>query len=86
MNRPSYKDTLSVTPPCLFKGKVKWFSCTKGFGFIRSELTDKDIFVHFTDILGEGFRRLAEGDDVLFEWVDGHRGPQAKHVRKTQQQ
>ena len=62
-------------------GKVKWFSDSKGFGFIAPESGD-DIFVHFTAIEGEGYRTLSEGDSVAFEVVAGPKGPQAAQVVK----
>ncbi len=64
------------------QGTVKWFSDSKGFGFIAPEEGD-DIFVHFTAIQAEGFRTLAEGDSVQFEIVDGPKGPQANNVTKA---
>jgi CspA family cold shock protein len=62
-------------------GKVKWFSTEKGYGFIQPE-DGQDVFVHFTAIVGEGFRSLSEGDVVQFEIVEGERGPQAANVTK----
>lgn len=62
-------------------GKVKWFSTEKGYGFIQQE-DGQDVFVHFTAIVGEGFRSLSEGDVVQFEIVEGERGPQADNVTK----
>lgn len=64
------------------QGTVKWFSDSKGFGFIAPEAGD-DLFVHHTDIRMEGFRTLAEGDQVAFEIVDGPKGPQASNVQKS---
>jgi CspA family cold shock protein len=63
------------------EGTVKWFDDSKGFGFI-SQSGGKDVFVHYTAIQREGFRSLAEGDDVTFEVVDGPKGPQAANVVK----
>ncbi|MEX5284714.1 cold shock domain-containing protein [Selenomonas sputigena] len=63
-------------------GKVKWFSAEKGYGFIEREDGD-DVFVHFSAIQGDGFKTLAEGQDVEFEIVEGARGPQASNVVKT---
>lgn len=62
-------------------GKVKWFSQEKGYGFIEREDGD-DIFVHFSAIQEEGFKTLAEGQEVEFEIVQGPRGPQAANVVK----
>ncbi|TQR13316.1 cold shock domain-containing protein [Psychrobacillus soli] len=64
------------------QGKVKWFNNEKGYGFI--EYNDgEDVFVHFTGIQGDGFRALEEGQDVMFEIVEGNRGPQAANVIKN---
>lgn len=61
-------------------GKVKWFSNLKGWGFI--ELPDSpDVFVHYTSITAEGYRRLRGGQWVEFEMKEGPRGPQAANVR-----
>lgn len=62
------------------KGKVKWFSNVKGFGFLEKEGGDKDVFVHYSSILGEGYKTLDEGEEVTFEVVEGDRGPQATQV------
>jgi cold shock protein len=64
------------------KGTVKWFNDAKGFGFIAQE-GGKDVFVHHTAIVAEGFRSLAEGDNVEFEVVEGPKGLQASNVRKV---
>ena len=62
-------------------GTVKWFNNAKGYGFIgRNE--GPDVFIHYTAILGVGYRTLAEGDSVEFEIVEGPKGPQAADVRK----
>ncbi len=63
------------------KGKVKWFNNAKGFGFIGRE-DGPDVFVHYSGIVNEGYKSLAEGDDVEFEIVDGQKGPQAANVTK----
>lgn len=61
------------------KGTVKWFNDSKGYGFIqRSE--DEDVFVHFSAIEAEGFRTLAEGEEVEFEVRDSDKGLQAANV------
>ena len=62
----------------MVKGRVKWFSDQKGFGFIEVE-DGKDVFVHRTAIHGEGFN-LREGDEVEFEISQGPKGPQATNV------
>ena len=63
-------------------GKVKWFNDAKGFGFIQRD-DGPDVFVHHSDIEGEGFKTLAEGEDIEFEVVDGDKGPRAAKVRKV---
>jgi cold shock protein len=60
-------------------GKVKWFNDSKGFGFIERE-GGKDVFVHYTAIVGEGFKTLPEGAQVEFELLETERGPQAANV------
>ena len=60
-------------------GTVKWFNSTKGFGFIERE-NDKDVFVHYSEIGGEGYRSLDEGQRVEFSVVDSEKGPQAQNV------
>ena len=65
----------------MLKGTVKWFSESKGFGFIEQE-EGKDVFVHYSAISGSGFKTLNEGDKVQFEIVDGPTGPAAANVTK----
>ncbi len=62
-------------------GTVKWFNESKGFGFITPDDGSKDVFVHFSAISSEGFRTLAEGQQVSFDVEDGPKGPQATNVR-----
>jgi CspA family cold shock protein len=62
-------------------GTVKWFNESKGFGFISPADGSKDVFVHFSAIASEGFRTLAEGQQVTYEVEDGPKGPQAKNVQ-----
>ena len=64
------------------KGKVKWFNNSKGYGFIEQE-DGEDVFVHFSALQEEGFKSLAEGEEVEFDIVDGPKGPQAANVVKT---
>ncbi len=63
------------------EGTVKWFNDAKGFGFIEQQSGD-DVFVHHSEIQGEGFKSLAEGDRVIFDVTQGQKGPQASNVRK----
>ena len=64
------------------KGKVKWFSNQKGYGFITTE-EGKDVFVHHTAIQGEGYKSLEEGQQVEFEVQQGPKGEQAVNVKKS---
>ena len=61
------------------EGKVKWFNPRKGYGFIATE-DGRDIFVHYASISGEGYRTLAEGDEVTFDIVEGEKGLRAENV------
>ena len=63
------------------QGTVKWFNESKGYGFITAD-EGKDVFVHYSAILGDGFKPLAEGQKVSFEIVNGEKGPQAANVEK----
>lgn len=63
------------------EGRVKWFSDQKGYGFIETS-QGGDIFVHYTDIVAEGFRSLTEGDRVSFDVGSSPKGPQATNVKK----
>lgn len=65
------------------KGKVKWFSNVKGYGFLEKEGEAKDIFVHYSSIQGDGYKKLLEGEEVTFDIVQGERGPQAANVVRT---
>lgn len=70
--------------PCY--GKIKWFDGKKGFGFIENEDGSGDVFVHFADIAGEGFRTLKEGDRVKFEMTDSPKGKKAAQVEKVKEE
>lgn len=63
-------------------GKVKWFNDAKGYGFIETS-EGKDIFVHYSAIQKDGFKTLAEGQEVSFDIVEGAKGPQAANVIST---
>ena len=62
-------------------GTVKWFNDSKGYGFITSD-DGKDVFVHHSDIEGEGHKSLVEGESVTFEVIEGPKGPKAVNVQK----
>ena len=64
-------------------GMVKWFNDSKGYGFIQADGNERDVFVHYTAIQGDGFKTLAEGQRVTFELVEGPKGPQATNVLKA---
>ena len=66
-------------PP--LKGVVKWFNNAKGYGFIGHD-GGADVFVHYSAIAEDGYKTLAEGDEVEFEIVQGQKGPQAAEVVK----
>jgi cold shock protein len=61
-------------------GTVKWFNDSKGYGFITPDEGGKDLFVHHTAIVGDGFKSLAEGAKVQFDAAQGEKGPEAKSV------
>jgi CspA family cold shock protein len=62
-------------------GTVKFFNTEKGFGFISPADGDKDVFVHFSNISGDGYKSLDEGQQVEFDVADGRKGPEAQNVR-----
>ncbi len=64
------------------KGKVKWFSNQKGYGFITSE-DGKDVFVHYSAVTGDGYKTLEEGQEVNFEVTQGTKGEQATNVSRA---
>jgi CspA family cold shock protein len=63
-------------------GTVKWFSDDKGFGFITPDEGGRDLFVHFSGIVGDGYRSLAEGAKVTYEEENGDKGPKAVNVQR----
>ena len=64
------------------RGIVKWFDERKGFGFIEQE-NGPDLFVHFSAITGEGFKTLRDGEEVVFDIEQGHKGPVAARVSRS---
>ena len=66
----------------LAKGFVKWFDTKKGYGFIEQPGAD-DVFVHYSGIVGDGFKSLRAGEEVQFDIATGPKGPQATNVLKT---
>ena len=63
-------------------GKVKWFDNKRGFGFIAQE-SGQDVFVHHSSIMGQGFKTLNQGDEVVFDIVPGDRGLKAQNVQRS---
>ncbi|ADU52114.1 cold-shock DNA-binding protein family [Thermaerobacter marianensis DSM 12885] len=61
-------------------GTVKWFNAEKGYGFITRDDGQGDVFVHFSAIVGTGYRTLEEGQKVTFDVVEGEKGPKAQNV------
>ena len=64
----------------MIRGSVKWFNNAKGFGFINASADDEDIFVHYTQIQGDGFKTLRQGEAVEFELKRGPKGLHAENV------
>lgn len=64
------------------RGKVKWFDPKKGYGFILGP-EEQDVFVHFSQIQGDGFRSLKDGEEVDYELIEGDKGWQAKSVLRV---
>ena len=61
-------------------GTVKWFNGAKGYGFITNDETGEEVFVHFSAIVGDGFKTLEEGQKVTYDTTEGNRGLQAVNV------
>ncbi|HUS92252.1 MAG TPA: cold-shock protein [Phycisphaerae bacterium] len=66
------------------KGTVKWFNDAKGYGFLRVEGRDEDIFVHYSAVQAEGYRSLNEGELVEFELIQGPKGMKAENVTRAE--
>lgn len=66
------------------KGTVKWFNNAKGYGFVKPEDRDEDVFVHFSSITMEGYKTLREGQRVQFEITQGPKGLHAARVQHDQ--
>jgi len=64
------------------EGVVKWFNNTKGYGFIKVDDRETDVFVHYSAITANGYRSLNEGDRVAFTLEQGQKGPEARNVSK----
>ena len=64
-------------------GTVKWFNTSKGFGFILTE-DGREVFVHYSDIISDGFRNLVEGEKVTFKLTDNGKGLRAAEVTKSE--
>jgi len=73
--------TVPMRRHVMAQGTVKWFNAEKGFGFISPDGSDTDVFVHFSAIVGSGYRSLEENQRVEFEIGTGQKGPQAENVR-----
>nr|AHE39615.1 Cold shock protein [Streptomyces sp. F2] len=61
-------------------GTVKWFNAEKGFGFISQDGGGPDVFAHYSNISGNGYRELVEGEQVTFDVTQGQKGPQAENI------
>ena len=66
-------------------GRVKFFNDRKGWGFIEPDGGGEDVFVHYSAIVGDGYRTLTDGDRVSYELVNGDKGAQARNVSKQEQ-
>jgi len=64
-------------------GKIKWWDNKKGFGFIIHD-SGRDIFVHYSNVKGNGFKTLNPGDEVMFDLIESDRGPKAQNVQRVQ--
>ena len=82
MSTPPHDGSTLAAPSAPLSGRVKWFDTKKGFGFILGP-TGQDVFVHFSNILTDGFRSLKDGEPVEYVLADGDRGLHARHVRRV---
>jgi CspA family cold shock protein len=64
-------------------GRIKWWDNKKGFGFILQD-SGRDIFVHYSNVTGKGFKTLAPGEEVTFELIDSEKGPKAQNVQRVE--
>ncbi|MFF8842213.1 cold-shock protein [Streptomyces sp. NPDC015127] len=64
-------------------GTVKWFNAEKGFGFISQDGGGPDVFAHYSNISGTGYRELREGEIVTFDVTQGQKGPQAENIVRS---
>ena len=78
-----FKNLFGKADPAFEIGAVKWFDAQKGYGFIERP-DGSDIFVHYSDIVGKGFRTLTEGQEVRFEVSQSNKGPQAVKVKRVE--
>jgi cold shock protein len=81
ISNPRVRSTPTQEEQLMATGTVKWFSDDKGFGFITPDDESKDLFVHHTAIVGEGYRSLAEGAKVTYDAEPGDKGPKAANVQ-----
>ena len=65
------------------EGTVKWFNADKGYGFITPDDGSEDLFVHYSGIVGDGFKSIEEGEKVTYEAAQGRKGMQAQNVSKA---
>lgn len=70
----------------MHRGSVKWFNNAKGFGFITKGDVEEDIFVHYSQISGDGFKTLRQGENVRFELCEGDKGWHAENVTREEEQ